>query len=141
MTSRSSGVKWPTTKMPSVSAPERIGDENDEKSTATAVMTATSPNTSRMARSTVPLSLSPPKTVMASPSTKKSVTAMIATSTAKRQQHAEVLAEHELLAVDGLRDEREDGLAIELLVDEVDADEDGDERADQLDADQARRRG
>ena len=55
----------------------------------------------------------------------------------QRQQHADVLAEDELPAMDRLRDEREHRLAIELFVDEVDADEDGDERAEELDADEA----
>ena len=59
----------------------------------------------------------------------------------EREHHADELAEHELAAMDRLRDEREDGLPIELLVDEVDADEDGDEHAEELDADEARRRG
>ena len=109
--SRSSGVKWPTTKMPSVSAPDRIGDENDEKSTATAVITATSPKMSTIARTIVAVSSSPLNTAGAEREHGEQRQRHDRHQHGERQQHADVLAEDELPAMDRLRDEREHRLA------------------------------
>ena len=62
---------------------------------------------------------------------------MIATLTASVSDEADVLAEHELIAVDRLREQAVDAAPLDLLRDQADADEDRDEQAE----DRGRRRG